>query len=430
MGLEIQILRICKYREQYERLQYAIQNAGLDEQTAAILKRFGEFFTEFSEADVIKPGVFLSWYHTTKNKKVTPEQKATWQNILARIEEDVPPEYAATLHDRLLELGHARRMAKLLERYEVGEDVNLMEEVRAGVEEFQKERRLRTKQVYVEDNEVVGLLDETQDDRGIHFRLGILNQVMRPMRPGDFIGIAARPDAGKTTAVASEGSFWAPQLLDYYGEPRPLLYLNNEGPGKRVKLRFMQAALGMQLSEMVALKASIGTEALFEKYWKLIGGRNNILVKDIHGMWNHDVEDLIKEVRPGLVICDMIDKIKFSGGTLQGGTRTDEKLEAMYDWFRDLGVVHEFIGVATSQISGDGDGLLYPELHMLKDSKTGKQGSYEALIMIGKSGDPEMAGVRGICTPKNKLQREGQKSNIQAMVNFVPQKARFEDAIA
>jgi replicative DNA helicase len=429
MALEITVLRLAKYREQYYRLRYATENCGLDDQTASILKRFGEFYNEFPEAQCIKPGVFLTWYFQTKNKAATPEQKANWQSILDRVGEDVPDAYAATIHDKLLECGYSYKMAKLLESYSSGGDVNLMSEIKTLQEEYFKERAQKIKIDWVQDEEVLGLLDETKDDRGIHFRLGVLNRCMRPLRPGDFIGVAARPDAGKTTWLASEGSFWASQLEGYYGERRPLLYLNNEGPGNRVKLRMMQGAFGKPLSEIVKMRDEIGTEKLFERYWELIGGRDNIIIKDIHGMWSHDIEDLIKELRPGVVIADMIDKIKFSGGTLQGGTRTDEKLEAMYDWFRELGVMQKFIGCATSQISGDGDGLLYPDLHMLKDSKTGKQGSYEALIMIGKASDPEMSGVRGIGTPKNKLQREGHKATIQEMVSFNPQIARFTDAV-
>jgi hypothetical protein len=68
MALEITVLRLAKYREQYYRLRYATENCGLDDQTASILKRFGEFYNEFPEAQCIKPGVFLTWYFQTKNK--------------------------------------------------------------------------------------------------------------------------------------------------------------------------------------------------------------------------------------------------------------------------------------------------------------------------------------------------------------------------
>jgi len=405
-----------------------MEAAGFDDNTCAIIKRFHEFYEDFPEATEIKAGVFLTWYFSTKKTNCTTEQKDNWQKIMDRVDKDLDPSVAETIHDRLLEAGLAHKSANALQRYQAGDDINITRELSGYVEEFEKQKQRKLATSWVGEDAVVELLDATKDDTGIHFRLGVLDRNLRPMRAGDFIGVAARPDAGKTSFLASEATFWAPQIEAVWKRKAPILYLNNEGDGSRVKLRMLQAALGLSLSGVAALREKVGIVGVWAKYYEAVGGKDSIIIKDIHGMWSHDVEDIITELQPAIVIADMIDKIKFSGGTLQGGTRTDEKLEAQYDWFRDLGVVQHFIGVATSQISADGSGLLYPELHMLKDSKTGKQGSYETLIMIGKSADPVMENVRGISTPKNKLRREGVSGNKQELVDFNAAACRFMDA--
>jgi replicative DNA helicase len=90
-------------------------------------------------------------------------------------------------------------------------------------------------------------------------------------------------------------------------------------------------------------------------------------------------------------------------------------------------VKYDCIGLATSQISNEGDGLQFPSLGMLKDSKTGKQGACDFQLMIGASNDPGLAPVRWLGLPKNKLRREGAKGDPRAEVQFQPQIARYAD---
>ena len=122
---------------------------------------------------------------------------------------------------------------------------------------------------------------------------------------------------------------------------------------------------------------------------------------------------------------DMIDNIKFSGMSLAGGARTDQILESMYSWARIMAVKHNFVLLATSQISADGEGMQYPSMDMLKDSKTGKQGAIDLQIMIGKSDDPMTEDWRYIGTPKNKLRLPGQPGYVRQEVIFSNEQARY-----
>ena len=88
---------------------------------------------------------------------------------------------------------------------------------------------------------------------------------------------------------------------------------------------------------------------------------------------------------------------------------------------------HGVIGLATSQISNEGDGLQFPSLGMLKDSKTGKQGACDFMLMIGASNDPNLLGVRYLGMPKNKLRVEGAAGDPRAQVNYAPERVRYTD---
>ena len=132
----------------------------------------------------------------------------------------------------------------------------------------------------------------------------------------------------------------------------------------------------------------------------------------------------LEQHEPALVVFDMIDNIRGFGDS----ARTDQRLESMYQWAREAAVKHEFAGIATSQISVDGAGMQFPLDHMLKDSKTGKQGACDFIIMGGASDDEGYKNVRFIGVPKNKLRREGTDADPKTAVQFKPEICRLEDA--
>lgn len=90
-----------------------------------------------------------------------------------------------------------------------------------------------------------------------------------------------------------------------------------------------------------------------------------------------------------------------------------------------MGVKHDCATIATSQLSADADGVSYPTLPQLKDSKTGKQGACDVIITIGKLNDPVLENSRYIGTTKNKKVKTGQKSSPMQEVVFDGQRGRY-----
>jgi replicative DNA helicase len=197
---------------------------------------------------------------------------------------------------------------------------------------------------------------------GLHFGFTV-----EPVGVGEYNGFCLDGDhlfllgdytiTHNTTFLASEITQLASQT------DRPVLWLNNEGPGNRIYTRLWQAALGLPLSSLIDLhrKGRMITEyeaAIKGDQWK-------IKVFDIHGMDTYAVERIIEQHKPSIVVYDMIDNIRGFGDS----ARTDLALEKMYQWARELAVKYDFAGIATSQISADGADTQFPSDHMLKDSK-------------------------------------------------------------
>jgi replicative DNA helicase len=407
------ILRLGKHREKLNRIVSTLPMEALDEVTQNIMKSFQKYFKDLPKHNVVDMDVFLPRFRREFDIKDEGKWKgylAVFAGVLKDLDEDTEFVVMQDMH----ELAMGTKAANLLARYDAGEVENFPHEYAKLHEDYK--RGLGIKEASWIDIPIGDLLAEAMDASGIQWRISALRNNLRGLRPGDFGIIAGRPDKGKTTMLSSEVTHMAGQLP----EDRNVLWLNNEGPGKRIVPRLYQSATGLLTTEMVELHQQ---DKLVPAYRSIVGRLDRIRVVDIHGMNVHQVEQIIEANNAGIVIFDMIDNISGFGTE----ARTDLVLEKMYQHCRELAVKHDFIGIATSQISHDGDGLQYPPQFCLKDSKTGKQGACDFIIMIGSVNDQALEKVRYIGTPKNKLQLPGKPGWVQEPVMIKAEIARYVD---
>lgn len=412
--LDIVLLRIMKYRKDYKSLIGSVPVTALDPKMKALLDDFGKYFQKFPEHEQIDLQVFLPRFKLW-HPGITDEQLTSYTAILRNIREDVDESTRAGILADLYEIDLATQVANACSQFEQGDLVLPISDV-IGAKLDAYKINIGAKAVMWNDTSIEELLAEDVDNSGIKWRLNCLNDSMRPLRPGDFGIIAGRPDKGKTTLLSSEMTFMADQLP----EDKNIVWLNNESVSGRIIKRLYQSALGKSITEMVELKEKGKLGAAYEK---VVGRRDRIRVIDIHGFHVGQVEAILERTDPGIIIFDMIDNIR----GFQGEARTDLQLEEMYKWARERAVKYNCIALATSQISVEGDGMNYPTLSMLKDSKTGKQGACDFQLMIGAPNEELTKDLRFISLPKNKLRRDNAPSDPHCEVVFKPSIARYED---
>jgi replicative DNA helicase len=429
MTIELTVLRLLKYRDRCERLHKAVPRHILDPKTQAILDDFVVYFKEFPDASKVRHDEFFTWFRAFRHPKLTDEQAAVYDKMLQQVQIDVSSEVESGLMERLVAADTAYQVAALLQRWNDGDEVPLYSELVHLVERYEQQTERKVRLPWVQDR-IEDLLLAEENDTGLHWRLDALNTAMRPLRGGDFVVVAGRPDKGKTSFLTDQLTFMARQVHDMYNGQRSIVWLNNEGPGRRIKQRCYQSALNLTVPDLVEVHKMRATDQRYrhlldQQYAETAGSLDIIKVMDIHDMWSHEVEEILRNVPAGLVVWDMIDNVKFGGGTTNGGERTDQLLEAMYQWVRILSVKYDIPMIATSQISAEGDGLPYPTLPMLKDSRTGKQGAAEAIITLGASNDPILASSRFIGCTKNKLARAGAAKDPRVEVFFDGDRGRY-----
>jgi replicative DNA helicase len=231
---------------------------------------------------------------------------------------------------------------------------------------------------------------------GFEWRLPCLNRSLGPLRSGNFIIVAARVEVGKTTFLASEASYIAPQLP----KDRPVIWVNNEEESSVVFFRIVQAALGVDSKYMIE-----NSKECMERYTMKMGGdKDKIRVtKDTNN--KKDLETLFKEVNPGMIIFDQLDKVS---GFSKQEDREDLMLGRLYKWARELTRTYGPV-IAASQLSATAVELKDPPfigLDALRGSRTDKPGEADAVVTIGKFKDPKDGTeelLRTINVPKNKL---------------------------
>lgn len=428
MSLELTTLRMFKKREVYQRLHRSVPPRAMDQRTAVILADFGRYFAEHESVQTIRAEPFTLWFKLV-HPKLGDEDIRIYAALFKQFDADNEPAVEAGIMGRLVAADSAARIAETLEKWNEGGDFDLLTAVQKHTQDFELAIQRKGNSLQ-ELTPIEDILAAEENEVGLRFRLTCMNDAVKPLRGGDFLVLAARPDAGKTTAVASEVTYMAPQVDKLYpGEGRSIIWLCNEGPTRQIVYRTFQAAGGWldeQMFKLAKIKDERYGNKLRADYVKAIGGRAGVLrVFPIHDKWSYEVEDIIKAHKPALVVFDMIDNVKFGGELANLGSRTDQVLETMYQWARLLGVKYDTAIIATSQMSADAENVMWPSQSMLKDSKTGKQGAADVIVMMGRVNDNPNS--RYLSTPKNKRKRTGKPSCLMAEVLFDADHARLRD---
>lgn len=413
--IDLALLRILKYREQFNKVERYIPSSAIDKKTKAIVEDIRKYFESNEEEMVLDFPAFRSMFFTVWHKGLKDEDCAFYNALLTKMEEDVPDSVRKNIINQLLELEFVTDLANVVTDYEQGEEIdaiaevsNLLLKVTTSVERQQKF------EFAAFTDETVG---EAINEDGYEWPLEVMNKIYRNILGGDQYIVAARPGKGKTTFLTQLN--W--KMAQRMSPEKVILWFNNESRKERIMSRQIQSALYATNKELFELKRD---GKLQDAYKTAMGRLDRVRVYDVHGKNNVFIEDIIESVgvqNIGAIIFDMLDNVKFP---LRTDAREDQRLEQLYQWSRELGVRCNCPVFPTSQVSNEGAGLLFPTENMLKDSKTGKQGACDGIIMIGSSDDPLKQQIRGLSMPKTKSKLEGE-FDMREEVHFDADRGRY-----
>jgi replicative DNA helicase len=223
--------------------------------------------------------------------------------------------------------------------------------------------------VYFEKMDITSLLKQNKLDFKWKFNIPSVAQLVPGVNGGQIIIGAARPNTGKTSShaylCAGPGGF--------AHQGAKVMVLANEEMPNRVSARYLTAACGMRIGEIVKDKQK--AETLFGPI------KDKLHIADATG-WDLDrVERAIKAYSPDIVIADMADKFLPEGKF----TAHHEQLKATYIRFRLLAKQYKCAIFAMSQLSAEAEGKVFVDMSMLEGSRTGKASEADVLFCITKT---------------------------------------------
>jgi hypothetical protein len=416
MHADFTILKALEERKRWRSLVGLVPRDMLVPDARAILDWFKVYYDTYPDKDRIQHDVLLSLIKT--KVQLTQEQWIPLKSTIDRLAAYNDDRAVQGIVNNLLERDLAGRVGSILDRYELGGEVDFVQQVQHLVQSCKQQIDNSSVLDFIDTREVGKILEEEGTDHGLKLPTEALAGAVKGLTGGTLVGFGAAVDSGKTSFLCSALAHFAPQLETYFDADRPMLLLSNEGAGRRLVPRVYQAVLGKTTAELLEMSKA-GT--LLPAYDKAVGRRDRIRIKDIHGATLSQIETLIEESKACVVIIDMPANIRIS---TSGGNKT-EGVERIWQTLRELAVLHDCVIIGTVQISAEGYDMLFPPMSALKDSKVGLQGALDVLLMLGKLNDPQMGGLRGLGTVKNKFPLPGQPSHVQAEVVFDPIKCQW-----
>jgi len=420
--MDYSILHLCaQSKENLLKYRRYVKPHAVVKETTVILDGMEKYYKTFPSIKTFDWETFSSYLIADQSKRLTDDSIIKLRMSLTKAKSFVPHHAHEEVIKTLIELDYLSRIMEECEKVKEGSSDLEHVHILATSALKDVERYIEKDELFV-SADLSGIADRISSS-GYEWRLEPLNRSLGPLRTGNFVIVAARVEVGKTTFLASEISYIAQQLPS----DRPVVWVNNEEESSVVFFRIVQAALGMTSKDMIA-----DAKTAMTAYTALMGGNKDKIrvTKDTNSI--RDLETLFKEVNPGLIVFDQLDKVT--------GFKNDEPehimLGKIYKWARELARTYGPV-IAASQLSATAVDLKDPPfigMDALRGSKTDKPGEADAVITLGKYKEPknpEEEMIRTINVPKNKLPGGGPKQTEserhgQYLVTIDPVRARFE----
>ena len=365
--MELALLRTLMNREFYKNNRnLAKEKIFRSKETRAIKniidKAMLEYEEELGPADI--EAVFF-----TQNTTLTTAQKEVYLSIFRQIEKaevlnlDVAQNVLRELNredaaNELMDIAFKMSNSEVTSLHKIVEFVDRRED------DF-----MPALKVTFEDMDIESLLRKNDLKFRWKFNIPPVATLVPGVNQGQIIVGAARPNTGKTSSHAYLCA--GPQGFAHQGAK--IMVLANEEDTSRVSARYLTAACGMSIEEIVKNREK--AEKLFSPI------KDRLKITDATG-WDLDrVERAIKAYEPDIVIADMADKFQPEGKYVAH----HEQLKAAYVRFRIIAKQYKCVLFAMSQLSAEAEGKVFVNMSMLEGSRTGKASEADVLFCITKT---------------------------------------------
>jgi len=250
----------------------------------------------------------------------------------------------------------------------VNGDQTTMEPLRNILEQYQEDFTPSIRINYV-DNSIENLTAIAANNTKWQFNIQSLHHSVQGLDNGMLFVIGARSNVGKSSFHSSLCA--APHGWAHQGA-RVLVLCNEEKP-ERVASRYMTAATGMTMAQIIADKTT--AHRLYDPI------KDNLKFVDATGKNMRWAESVIKKHKPEIVVMDIGSKFAEDGAA----TNSHETLKANAVYARNIGKMYGCLVVYCTQLSADAEGKIVLSQAMIEGSKTGLAGESDLMILVARN---------------------------------------------
>lgn len=410
MSIEISLLKILSIKKNLETYIYLLNPKILSQQSILLIKDYQSYFQKY-EKDKIDLEHFKIYFFIDKHPNLDDKQIDEYKEIFRLIQSCSYEEKTC------LDIISAFEQQEFYNVLHADLDKNVdIKTIFSKVEQFhEKINKLEINNSDINDEmNLEEALVYTDRSNGLKWRLKCLQEHFNGgLIKGDFGIIAGYVDCGKSSFLCSEISYMAQQLKD----DQWIAWLNTEGNWQQILPRIYCATLNCTQQDL----RKHTKDAIIKYTEKMQGNKNRIKVLNFQRKNTKDVENLIKNHAPSLIVFDLLDSlIGFENYMGKEGNST-ERYGQLYQWAREIATNYSPV-LAISQLNGDGNNEPYPSIINLRGSRVDKQAAATFQLIIG--GMEGNSVERFLSMPKNKINNN---KGWRAMVTFDSLRARFRD---
>lgn len=404
-------------RALFTRIRPYIKEWSVSSITWHVIQGLESYYKSYPHVDTVLFDDYKKWFFILYSKDIKGEKHSLYTTYFDKLDKcDPDSELLDDVLKNYITKDYATQIFNTAVAITTDRDEGTMDDIANLVTAYNREvgRAVTKSDLFVPVS--LSFLSKSCGSKGLEWRLKELNMSLGPIRQGDLVIVAARPETGKTTMMASEVSNFLSQLTD----DRPIMWVNNEESGDKVMFRILQAYFGLPVGDIEA------DHAKYEKEFQDVVKDRLLLCSDDSGL--NDVKKLnalFEEYNPCLIVFDQLDKVQ----GFHKAEREDLRIGSLYEWARELAKKYGPV-IAVSQVDGSGEGVKWIQMNQLRGSKTDKIGEADAIVTIGKSNEEGKEYTRYIHVPKNKLfggpiSEEAHRHGFFE-VSIVPHIARYE----
>jgi len=386
--IELNLIKLLESLDVFNKYEHILEKYLISEESKVLFKDIKKYYDEtpddITSIDWDKFGLWFRMQHPMFGSA----KHETYTLLIHKLHDMAPCNGADPYVRNLRQQYYSHQVANLgLEGTEGS--ATALDQVADLLTEYQ-ESAAHVHTDYVVTNDINALVEYASPKGGLKWRMSELNLSYGPLKKGDLVLLGALPELGKTTFLASELTYMAPQLPT----GSRVVYFTNEEAGMKVKLRIIQAALGVPKEDID--RNPVGAIA---RYTDLMGDVERIMVHDKSNLSVRDIENFLRKHDIGLIVVDQMRKVLGTGIDANNDVAV---LAALYNkarqWAKDYAPV-----ITVHQASALAEGMLFPLGTMLHGAKIDVQGELDLQIMMGRSNHPDYhENLRGLNVVKSK----------------------------